>query len=129
MDIASEHHENCLVVTVKEQRIDAAVAVEFKDTMRQLLEGSTGRTRFRRGGSGSGGGGGLGEPCAGRCGAGCALVGRGRCADRARAYGPRGAGADLGAIGDEPTEEVDVLPVDVLDLLLGQDADLLLGSS
>lgn len=43
MDIASEHHENCLVVAVKEQRIDAAVAVEFKDAMRQMLEGSTGR--------------------------------------------------------------------------------------
>ncbi len=38
MDLSSEHIGNCLVVTVKEHRIDAAVAVEFKEAMRALLE-------------------------------------------------------------------------------------------
>lgn len=37
MDLSSEQLENCLVVTVKEPRIDASVAVEFKDAMRRLL--------------------------------------------------------------------------------------------
>jgi hypothetical protein len=39
------------------------------------------------------------------------------------------AGADLGPVGHEPAEQVDVLVVDVVDRLLGQDADLLLGAS
>ncbi len=38
MDLASEHIENCLIVTVNEHRIDAAVAVEFKDAMRAMLQ-------------------------------------------------------------------------------------------
>ena len=43
MDLTSEHIDNCLVVTVKEHRIDAAVAVEFKDAMRELLESAPDR--------------------------------------------------------------------------------------
>ncbi|WP_299562315.1 STAS domain-containing protein [uncultured Sulfitobacter sp.] len=39
MDLTSSNNENILVITVQEQRIDAAVALAFKDRMRELTEG------------------------------------------------------------------------------------------
>lgn len=39
MDLTSSHEENIQVITVQEQRIDAAVALAFKDRMRELTEG------------------------------------------------------------------------------------------
>lgn len=38
MNLSSEQQGNCLVISVDEDRIDAAVAVEFKDEMRRLVE-------------------------------------------------------------------------------------------
>lgn len=39
MNLMSETQGNCLVITVGEPRIDAAAAVEFKDSMREMVEG------------------------------------------------------------------------------------------
>jgi len=38
MQIATEHHPDALVVRVAEDRIDAAVAIRFKDAMRELAQ-------------------------------------------------------------------------------------------
>lgn len=37
MKLTSDHHEGTLVVRVEEARIDAAVAIRFKDQMREVL--------------------------------------------------------------------------------------------
>ncbi|GAB4388189.1 STAS domain-containing protein [Albidovulum sp.] len=36
MDLVAEPHPDALVIRVKESRIDAAVAIQFKDRMREL---------------------------------------------------------------------------------------------
>jgi anti-sigma B factor antagonist len=36
MDLAAEAHDGALVIRVNEDRIDAAVAIQFKDRMREL---------------------------------------------------------------------------------------------
>lgn len=38
MNLTAEPLENCLVIHVEEPRIDAAAALEFKETMRGLIE-------------------------------------------------------------------------------------------
>jgi len=43
LNLSSEQQGNCLVISVDEDRIDAAVAVEFKDEMRRLVEHSSDR--------------------------------------------------------------------------------------
>lgn len=44
MQISTEDHHGCRVVTVGDSRIDAAVAISFKDRMRELTEGGTEHT-------------------------------------------------------------------------------------
>ncbi|MEZ5776782.1 MAG: STAS domain-containing protein [Paracoccaceae bacterium] len=43
MDLTCEGIEDALVVRVNEERIDAAVAIRFKDRMRELTAGGGGR--------------------------------------------------------------------------------------
>lgn len=43
MNLRSEGDAGCLVVHVDEDRIDAAVAIQFKDRMREITDQATGR--------------------------------------------------------------------------------------
>ena len=43
MNLRKEHREGAVVVTVDEARIDAAVAIQFKDRMREVTAGEAGR--------------------------------------------------------------------------------------
>ncbi|MDO9526109.1 MAG: STAS domain-containing protein [Gemmobacter sp.] len=43
MDIRCEHHDGALVARVGADRIDAAVAIQFKDRMREVMQDSATR--------------------------------------------------------------------------------------
>ncbi|SEK58999.1 anti-sigma-factor antagonist [Roseivivax marinus] len=43
MNLTTEAHPGALIVRVPEARIDAAVAIQFKDAMRAVTEGAPGR--------------------------------------------------------------------------------------
>lgn len=42
MQFKIEDHSGTRIISVKEARIDAAVAIEFKDEMRQMIDGAPG---------------------------------------------------------------------------------------
>ena len=43
MNLWSESGDGCLIIRVAEARIDAAVAIQFKDRMREMTSDATGR--------------------------------------------------------------------------------------
>ncbi|MGH1331584.1 MAG: STAS domain-containing protein [Paracoccaceae bacterium] len=43
MNLETEHFSDALLISVKESRIDAAVAIQFKDSVRALTEGAPDR--------------------------------------------------------------------------------------
>lgn len=43
MNLTSDTSDDALIVRVQEERIDAAVAIQFKDRMRELTAGDSGR--------------------------------------------------------------------------------------
>ena len=44
MQISHQDHPGCRIVTVEETRIDASVAIAFKDRMREMTEGGPAHT-------------------------------------------------------------------------------------
>ena len=43
MDVITEDHDGTTLVKARESRIDAAIAIQFKDRMREVIEASSGR--------------------------------------------------------------------------------------